>query len=80
MRSLRYHEKQGMLCSERSARGQHHYDEAAVNRVLLHRRPTAAAPAVPTLDRSPAMCHPQNWAHAQHECPRQMPKNRSRPT
>jgi DNA-binding transcriptional MerR regulator len=38
VRSLRYYEKQGMLSSERSASGQRHYDEAAVDRVLLIRQ------------------------------------------
>lgn len=38
VRSLRYYEKQGLLSSERSAGGQRHYDEVAVDRVLLIRQ------------------------------------------
>ncbi|SIO85160.1 MerR family transcriptional regulator [Nocardiopsis sp. JB363] len=38
VRSLRYYEKQGMLSSRRSASEQRHYDEAAVDRVLLIRQ------------------------------------------
>ncbi|MFK4086518.1 MerR family transcriptional regulator [Kribbella sp. NPDC020789] len=33
VRSLRYYEEQGLLASSRSASGQRHYDEAAVERV-----------------------------------------------
>ena len=42
VRSLRYYEQQGMLSSERSASGQRHYDERAVDRVLSIRQFFAA--------------------------------------
>lgn len=42
VRSLRYYEQQGMLTSERSASGQRHYDDRAVDRVLLIRQFFAA--------------------------------------
>lgn len=38
VRSLRYYEEQGLLVSERSARGQRHYGEQAVERVLFLQR------------------------------------------
>ncbi|MEV6155339.1 MerR family transcriptional regulator [Nonomuraea sp. NPDC052129] len=38
VRSLRHHEEQGLLSSERSASGQRHYDEDAVSRMLLIRQ------------------------------------------
>ncbi|MDN4174088.1 MerR family transcriptional regulator [Nocardioides sp. SOB77] len=42
VRSLRYYEEQGLLTSERSASGQRHYDEDAVERVALLRKLYAA--------------------------------------
>lgn len=42
VRSLRYYEEQGLLASERSASGQRHYAESAVERVLFLRRLYAA--------------------------------------
>lgn len=38
VRSLRYYEEQGLLTSERSASGQRHYAEYAVDRVILIQR------------------------------------------
>ncbi|MDT9592993.1 MerR family transcriptional regulator [Nocardioides zeae] len=42
VRSLRYYEEQGLLTSQRSPSGQRHYDEYAVERVLLLKRLYAA--------------------------------------
>jgi DNA-binding transcriptional MerR regulator len=42
VRSLRYYEEQGLLASVRSASGQRHYAEDAVERVLLLQRLYAA--------------------------------------
>lgn len=38
VRSLRYYEECGLLSSDRSASGQRHYEESAVNRVMLIRQ------------------------------------------
>jgi DNA-binding transcriptional MerR regulator len=42
IRSLRYYEEQGLLVSERSPRGQRHFREEAVDRVLFVQRLYAA--------------------------------------
>ncbi|SEP54116.1 MerR family transcriptional regulator [Amycolatopsis saalfeldensis] len=42
IRSLRYYEEQGLLVSERSPRGQRHFREEAVERVLFVQRLYAA--------------------------------------
>ncbi|WP_067962662.1 MerR family transcriptional regulator [Nocardiopsis trehalosi] len=66
VRSLRYYEQQGMLSSERSASGQRHYDEAAVDRVLLIRQlfaagmnSTAIAELLPHVAPCGRRCPPQ---------------------
>ncbi|WP_435109877.1 MerR family transcriptional regulator [Nocardiopsis synnemataformans] len=66
VRSLRYYEKQGMLSSQRSASGQRHYDEAAVDRVLLIRQlfavgmnSTTIAELLPHVVPSGQRCPPQ---------------------
>lgn len=48
-RSLRYYEEQGLLHSRRSASGQRHYDEAAVERVRLLQQLYAAGLASRTI-------------------------------
>jgi DNA-binding transcriptional MerR regulator len=66
VRSLRYYEKQGMLSSERSASGQRHYDEAAVDRVSLIRQfftvgmnSTTIAALLPHIKDNGERCPPQ---------------------
>ncbi len=59
IRSLRYYEECGLLASDRSASGQRHYSEAAVDRVELIRQLLAAGLGTTAIaDVLPCMADP----------------------